>query len=99
MREHPDLVGLYVAGGGITGAVSALRGSDQAGRLIVVGHDLMDTTRAALLDGILTMAISHPLERLANDAISGMIKAVNSTTENTNYTSVLPFDIHVRENI
>jgi LacI family transcriptional regulator len=99
LEEHPDLAGLYVAGGGITGALAALRGSDYAGRIVVVGHDLFDTTRAGLLDGTLTLAISHPLARLADEAIAGMIKAVNSRAESTNYTCVLPFDLHTKENI
>lgn len=37
----------------------------------MVGYDLMDVTRAALLDGSMTLVISHPLERLAREAIDG----------------------------
>jgi LacI family transcriptional regulator, galactose operon repressor len=58
LREHPDLGGLYVAGGGITGAIAALRGSGRAGEIVVVGYELMDVTRAALLDRTLTFVIS-----------------------------------------
>jgi LacI family transcriptional regulator len=99
LREHSDLAGLYVAGGGITGALAALRGSDRAGQVAVIAHDLFDSTRSGLLDGILTLVISHPLTRLADETIAGMIKAVNSKAESTNYTSVLPFDLYTRENI
>jgi len=99
LREHPDLAGLYVAGGGITGALAALRGNKRAGEIVVVGYELMEATRAGLLDGTMTLAISHPLARLAEEAIAGMIKAVNSSTESTNYTCVLPFDLYTRENI
>ena len=34
LREHPDLAGLYVAGGGITGAVEALRASGRANEIV-----------------------------------------------------------------
>ena len=61
LREHPDLAGLYVAGGGITGAVEALRASGRASKIVTVGYELMDVTRAGLLDGTLTLVISHPL--------------------------------------
>jgi LacI family transcriptional regulator len=99
LREHPDLVGLYVAGGGISGALAALRASDRAGKVATVGYELMDNTRAALLDGILTLVISHPLERLSDEVMSGMIKALNTRPKGRTFTSVLPFDIYTRENI
>jgi LacI family transcriptional regulator len=99
LREHPDLIGLYVAGGGISGALAALRASDRAGKVVTVGYELMDNTRAALLDGILTLVISHPLERLSDEVMSGMIKALNTRPKGRTFTSVLPFDIYTRENI
>jgi LacI family transcriptional regulator len=99
LREHPDLIGLYVAGGGISGALAALRASDSVGKVVSVGYQLMDNTRAALVDGILTLVISHPLERLSDEVMSGMIKALNSRTKGGTFTSVLPFEMYTRENI
>lgn len=100
LREHPDLAGLYVAGGGITGVVAALRSNDRAGkRIVTVGYELMEVTRAALLDGILTMVISHPLGRLAAETIAGMIRAASAPSDSGNQTAVLPFEIYTRENI
>jgi LacI family transcriptional regulator len=99
LREHPDLAGLYVAGGGISGTLAALRDSKQAGRMVVVGYELMDVTRAALLDGTLTFVISHPLERLAREAIDRMARAATTPMEATDHTSILPFEIYTRENI
>lgn len=99
LREHPDLQGLYVAGGGISGAIAALRTSGVAGKVTVVGYELMDVTREALLDGTMTFVISHPLDRLADEAVRGMIRAAGAKSEGGNYTCVLPFDIFTRENI
>jgi LacI family transcriptional regulator len=59
----------------------------------------MDVTREALLDGTMTFVISHPLDRLADEAVGGMIRAAGARSEGGNYTSVLPFDIFTRENI
>lgn len=70
-----------------------------AGKIAVVGYDLMDTTRAALLDGALTLVIAHPMARMGEVAISGMIRASSQRTETANYTSILPFEIYTRENI
>ena len=65
--------------------------------MVVVGYDLMDVTRAALLDGTMTLVISHPLDRLARDAIDGMVRAC--TNQGGNQTSIVPFEIFTRENI
>ena len=99
VRENPDLRGLYVAGGGITGAIAALRTTGMAGKVALVGYELMDVTREALLDGTMTFAISHPLQRLGDEAVAGMIRAVNAKSDTGNFTCVLPFDIFTRENL
>ncbi len=97
LAEHTDLAGLYISGGGISGALAALRATGRAGSLVVVGYDLTDVTRAALLDGTMTLLLSHPLARLARDAIDGMIRACGNPT--SNQTSIAPFEIYTRENI
>lgn len=97
LADHPDLAGLYISGGGISGVLSALRASGRAGSMVVVGYDLMDVTRAALLDGSLSLVISHPLDRLAREAIAGMIRAC--TQPGNAVTAIVPFDIYTRENI
>jgi LacI family transcriptional regulator len=97
LSDHPDLAGLYISGGGISGALAALRASSKAGKMVVVGYDLTEVTRAALLDGTMTLVISHPLARLARDAIDGMIRAC--ANPGSNQTSITPFEIFTRENI
>jgi LacI family transcriptional regulator len=99
LRENSDLAGLYVAGGGISGVIQGLRASKRAGQLVVVGYELMDVTREALLDGTLTFVISHPLDRLAREAIDRMKRAASEPTDGANHTSILPFEIYTRENI
>lgn len=99
VQQHPDLSGLYISGGGISGALAALRTSGVAGKIAAVGYELMDNTRAGLLDGTLTMVISHPLQRLAEAAVSGMVKATTAESGAGKQTVVLPFDIYTRENI
>ncbi len=99
LSEHPDLAGLYVAGGGISGVLAALRTTGRAGTLVVVGYELMDNVRSALLDGALTLSISHPLAELASEAITGMIKAAGSKEANNSYTKIVPFNLYTRENV
>ena len=99
LSEHPDLKALYVSGGGISGALAALRASGRAGRIVVVGYDLMDSTRAGLLDGVLSVVIAHPLRQMAEELIKGMIRAAGSPKDGVNHTRIVPFQIYTRENI
>ncbi len=99
IQAHPDISGIYIAGGGISGAMTALRTTGIAGKIAVVGYELMDNTRAGLLDGTLTMIISHPLQRLAEAAVAGMIKATSTEPGAGKQTIVMPFEIYTRENI
>lgn len=99
LAEHPDLVGLYVSGGGISGALAGLRSTGMAGKIVAVGYDLFDVTRTALLDGTMTLVISHPLDLLAHEAMQAMVSACAPSNANSNLTRVVPFDIYTRENI
>ena len=99
LRQHPDINGLLISGGGMSGVLAALRSSSRLGGFVTVGYELMDNTRAALLDGVLNLVIAHPLARIADEVVSGMIKALDKRSENRTFTSVVPFEIYTRENI
>jgi len=99
LADHPDLAGLFVAGGGISGAMTALRACGKSGQVIAVGHQLMENTRHGLLDGTLTMVINSPTERFVHETISGMIRACQAGEDQGRQTIVVPFEIYTRENI
>lgn len=97
--EYPDMRGLFISGGGITGALAAVREADRGEDFIVVGYELFDTTRAALIDGTLTLAISHPLTRLAEQTISTLIRARDLSQQAGAQREILNFDIYTSENV
>lgn len=99
LREHPDLSGLYVSGGGIAGVLAAVR--ERAGRhpLVTIGHDLMPVTRAGLLDGSLQLLISHPFERLAREALLATLRVRRQGPPGGSLTVQVPFEIHTSENV
>ncbi len=99
INDHPDLVGLFIAGGGISGAMNALRTRGKSGKIMGLGFDLTDNTRAGLLDGTLTMVLGHPLERLAQETISGMLRAIKLGAEAGKQITVLPFETYTSESI
>ena len=87
LRDHPDLAGLYISGGGITGAVAALR-----------GYEMMDTTREALRDGTLNFVIAHPIQSMAREAIAELVAACEPEALPPRAVT-LPFELYTPENI
>jgi LacI family transcriptional regulator len=99
LRKHADLRGLYVSGGGIGGALAALRDSGRAASIITVGYDLMESTRAGLLDGSLSFVISHPFRVLGKETLAALARAKAAGAGAVSASVVLPFEIYTRENL
>ncbi len=99
LEEHPDLTGLYVSGGGITGAAAALRASGRAKEIVTVAYDLTEITRAGLLDGTINFLISHPLHTLGHELIAAMIRTFDSGPDFPPQSISLPFEIYTPENL
>jgi len=73
LERVPDLSGLYVAGGGMEGAIAALRAPD---RLTLIVNELTPDSRSALAERYVTMVIATPLEQLCTDLVDRMVGAV-----------------------
>jgi len=99
LQRHPDLVGFYVAGGGMEGAISALREEKIVDRLVTVCNELTPESRAALADNIMTMVIGTPLERLSRELVGQMANAIERGSPEAVGQTFLPFDIFTPENI
>ncbi|MDJ0631017.1 MAG: LacI family DNA-binding transcriptional regulator [Rhodobacter sp.] len=69
LARHPDVVGIYLAGGGMEGAIQALREVRLAGQVALVVNELTPESRSALSDGFVTMVISTPLRQLCTDLV------------------------------
>ena len=90
LQQHPDLVGVYVAGGGIEGVIDGLRCTPVTG-LVTVCHDLTDVTRRALVDGIATVVISHPYLPMAQRLCQLMVQRLQGRGGQGKVTEHLPF--------
>jgi LacI family transcriptional regulator len=99
LQRHPGLVGFYVAGGGMEGAISALREENMAERLVAVCNELTPDSRAALAENIMTMVIGTPLGMLCRELVDRMAGAVERGQTDTPGQTFLPFDIFTSENI
>lgn len=99
LRRHPDLAGCYVAGGGMEGAIAALRESRMESPPVTVVNEITPESRAALADNIVTMAIATPLPRLCRELVELMGHAIERGAANAPGQTFLPFDIYLPENI
>jgi LacI family transcriptional regulator len=99
LQRHPELVGFYVAGGGMEGAITALTEEGVAGKLAVVVNEITPESRAALADGTLTMVIATPLTPLCRDLVALMIHTIRNGAAEAPGQTFLPFEIYLPENI
>lgn len=70
LGRHPDLRGIYCAGGGMEGAIAALQEVRQPEEVALVVNELTPESRAALISRYVTMVIGTPLARLCSDLVT-----------------------------
>lgn len=68
----PDLGGLYVAGGGMEGAIAALRELRPADRLTLIVNELTPESSQGLADRYVTMVIATPVRALCAGLVEAM---------------------------
>jgi LacI family transcriptional regulator len=101
LAGEPDLVGLYIAGGGIAGVLRALLElkAQQARLPVVVCHDLTPLTRDALKNGLVQAVLSHPVAAVAEQAVSVLVEAVTVASPSIAARVILPIQMDVCESV
>jgi LacI family transcriptional regulator len=101
IHRVPDLVGLFVAGGGKSGVLRALRDrpTSDASKPVVIVTDLTPEARAALLDGVIDLILSHPMKALAEATVNLLVETTSHTPPPKAVQRVLPFEIYTLENL
>jgi LacI family transcriptional regulator len=78
LNRHTDLTGIYVAGGGMEGAIEALRETRPPGKVRMVVNELTEDSRAALAEGYVHMVNATPLHALCTELIEMMAQKLTS---------------------
>lgn len=99
LARHPDLRGFYVAGGGMEGAIEAIREVSKPDALSIVVNELTDESRAALQDRFVTMVKATPLADLCQDLVSMMTQSVGSTRSRRPSQHFLSPDLYIQESL
>lgn len=96
----PDLAGIYIAGGGMEGAIEALREVAPRRPLpSVVINEVTPESTAALEEHLVTAVISTPVDQMSRTLVSMMTNAVLNGPAQTPGQHFLPFDLVVPESI
>ena len=98
LARHSNLRGVYVAGGGMEGAIAALREARRPDVALIVSA-LTPDSRSALAEGVVTMVLDTPLEKLCRALTATMARAALGQGEVERLQVFLPPDIHVGESV
>lgn len=101
LLEHgDDLRGLYMAGGGISGVLKALREAPPERRDVrIVCRDIGPETRKGLTEGLITAALCHPLPQTSDELIDTMISALTTRGGSSVRQRIVPLDIITPESV
>jgi LacI family transcriptional regulator len=99
LDRHPDLKGFYVAGGGMEGAIAALRETRKPEELSVVVNEVTPESTQGLQDRYVTLVDATPLRRLCQDLVALMVDAVRQGASTTPGQHFLPPDLLVPESV
>lgn len=81
LDRAPDLAGLYVAGGGMEGAIAALREARPADKLTLIVNELTPESRAGLADRYVTMVVATPLQTLCSNIVRRMAESTSKHSQ------------------
>lgn len=99
--EEPDLVGLFVNGGGISGVLRAVREMPREGRrsIRIVCRDIGPEARKGLTEGLVTAALRHSVDKMPEELIDVMLSLVERNDMSSIEQRIVPFEIVTPESI
>jgi LacI family transcriptional regulator len=99
LGKNGTLCGIYLAGGGMKGMIGALRDERAGEKVIAVCNELLPYTRAALIDGVIDLAIATPLSLLATKLVEAMARAAEGGSLDGMTQVQLHAELYISENI
>ncbi|SFV28369.1 LacI family transcriptional regulator [Devosia crocina] len=99
LEEHPDLAGIYCAGGGKEGAITALREAGKSREVALVVNELTEETRLALQERVVTIVIGTPLRALCTELANMMVAAAENGMSPDPGQRFLPHEIWTPESL
>jgi LacI family transcriptional regulator len=79
--RHPNLHALYVAGGGMEGAIAAIREAGRDRRIALIVNELTPESADALREDIASLVIATPLDDLCRELVDLMRRKIAGATD------------------
>ncbi len=76
LRAAPDLAGLYHCGGGVEGAVRALRESGRGRQILYICHEDTPYSKEGMMEGIVDLVLATPVAEVAAAAVQAMERSL-----------------------
>ena len=99
LRRHLDLSGIYVAGGGMEGAIAALRETRPPDKVALVVNELTDESRRALSDRYALMVVATPLTELCDTLIRRMVAGTSEKSLGAGSRTLFEPQLFVQESV
>lgn len=101
LAEEPNLGGIFVNGGGVSGVLRALQElpPSRQQQIKVVCRDMGAEARKGLQQSIITAALCHPAERMSRELISLMLDVIERQKGGNMQQRIVPFSIATPESI
>jgi LacI family transcriptional regulator len=100
LNRHADLRGVFVTGGGMEGAIAALRGARAPGEVVLCVSELTPDSRAGLVEGVVTMVTATPLDKLCGELLQHMAMTVQQQGQVPDIGQIfLPPNLHFPESV
>ncbi len=97
LSRHPDVVGIYVAAGGMEGAITALAEVRKPGEVALVVNELTEESRAGLSNGYVTAVFGTPLDTLCGELVGYMVQAAQGDIASIPGQRFLETVLHIPE--
>ena len=99
LASNADLTGIYAAGGGQEGLIRALKEEGAGRKVVAVCNELTVSTRAALIDGTIDLALRTPVESMSFRAIALLARATTMPEAELPGQVLFPAEIFISENL
>ena len=100
LQTDDDLSGIYIAGGGISGVLQALREAPAERRNVrIVCRDIGPETRKGLTEGLITAALCHPAPLMWDELVATMIATLKNRGATSVRQRIVPLEIVTPENV
>ena len=101
LEGNGDIVGLFISGGGISGVTRAMRElpAERRREFRIVCRDIGPETRTGLTEGLITAALCHPMDPMADALVEVMVESLGDAPPSAIVQRSVPFLIVTPENV